>query len=167
MQKASLILVDDLLSGLDKKNKAKVFRNAFGPNGFLKQEGTTFLLVLTEAHFLHFFDHVIVLSDTGTISQQGLVKQPERDAAVQMEQQTSKSDCQVSPTATGANEDEREQVQEEPEGPLPVAALPASWKAGDWSLYGYYVAATGKVNTSVYLIQVAALAVLYNFSCES
>ncbi|CAJ0544905.1 Ff.00g084500.m01.CDS01 [Fusarium sp. VM40] len=164
MQKASLILVDDLLSGLDKKNKAKVFRNAFGPNGFLKQEGTTFLLVLTEAHFLHFFDHVIVLSDTGTISQQGLVKQPERDAAVQMEQQTSKSDCQVSPTATGANEDEREQVQEEPEGPLPVAALPASWKAGDWSLYGYYVAATGKVNTSVYLIQVAALAVLYNFS---
>jgi ABC-type lipoprotein export system ATPase subunit len=72
MQKVSLILSDDLLSGLDKETKAKVFRNAFGPDGFLKQEGTTFLLVLTEPHLLHLFDHVIFLSNTGTISQQGL-----------------------------------------------------------------------------------------------
>jgi ATP-binding cassette subfamily C (CFTR/MRP) protein 1 len=166
MQKVSLILIDDLLSGLDKATKAKVFRNVFGPDGFLKQEGTSFLLVLTEAHLLHLFDHVVFLSNRGTISQQGPVKQSERDAAMKMEQQISKSDCQVSPTATVAYEEEREKVQEELEGPLPIATQPASWKSGDWSLYGYYAAAAGNINTLVYFIQVVALAVLYNFSCE-
>jgi hypothetical protein len=43
MHKVSLILVDDVLSGLDKETKAKVFRKVFGPDGFLKQEGTSFL----------------------------------------------------------------------------------------------------------------------------
>jgi hypothetical protein len=65
-----------------------------------------------------------------------------------------------------AYEEELEQVEGEAEGPLPIATLPPSCKSGDWSLYGYYAAVAGSISTLVYLIQVVALAVFYNFSRE-
>ncbi|KAH8646856.1 putative ABC transporter [Xylariales sp. PMI_506] len=69
----SLVLLDDVLSGLDNTTRSNVFNRVCGPTGLLRQAGRT--LVMTAAHpyggQLAAADHVIVLGLGGKIQQQG------------------------------------------------------------------------------------------------
>ncbi len=43
--KPEIALFDDVFSGLDMNTRTTVFHNLFGPQGILKQQGTTTVLV--------------------------------------------------------------------------------------------------------------------------
>ncbi|KAK7591993.1 hypothetical protein V3481_006629 [Fusarium oxysporum f. sp. vasinfectum] len=162
MQKADLVLVDDIMSGLDQQTKAKVFRQVFGPHGLLKQDGSAFLLVTTDNGLLHLFDHVVSLTGLGTIDQQGPRKEREGEVITHAQQQ-DQHEHEQSLTPTGARND-HEKAQEEADEPLLTVPCQTSRRKGDWTLYGYYAAATGWFNTLVYFVLIAVLGVLYNFS---
>jgi hypothetical protein len=164
MQKTDLVLVDDVLSGLDEKTKAKVLRQVFGPHGLLKEDGAALLLVTTDNRLLHLFDHVVFLTGLGTIDLQRPVKETEGDVIMHAQQQEQQENKQVPPPA-GAGYG-YEKIQEETEDPALSMPLLTSRKRGDWTLYSYYAAAAGWFNTLVYLVLVAILGVLYNFSSK-
>ncbi|KAF5580564.1 ABC transporter integral membrane type 1 [Fusarium subglutinans] len=162
MQKTDLVLVDDVLSGLDEQTKSKVLRQVFGPHGLLKEDGAALLLVTTDNRLLHLFDHVVFLTGLGTIDLQRPVKETEGDVIMHAQQREQRENKQVPPPA-GAGYG-HEKIQEETEDPALAMPLLTSRKRGDWTLYSYYAAAAGWFNTLVYLVLVAILGVLYNFS---
>lgn len=164
MQKLDLVLVDDILSGLDEHTKARVFGRVFGPRGLLKQDGTAFLLVVTDNRLLPFFDHCVSLTAQGTIARQGPGSTLESEV---VSQQHSEEKASHSKTASSKVEEESDEDESgERRGSLLAAPSQTSRKSGDWALYSLYATAAGRVNTIVYLALIAALAVLYNFSCK-
>ncbi|KAK2669796.1 AAA ATPase domain [Fusarium oxysporum f. sp. vasinfectum] len=146
------------MSGLDQQTKAKVFRQVFGPHGLLKQDGSAFLLVTTDNGLLHLFDHVVSLTGLGTIDQQGPRKEREGEVITHAQQQ-DQHEHEQSLTPTGARND-HEKAQEEADEPLLTVPCQTSRRKGDWTLYGYYAAATGWFNTLVYFVLIAVLGVL-------
>ncbi|KAG0160666.1 hypothetical protein PDIDSM_8196 [Penicillium digitatum] len=67
---SDLLVLDDIFSGLDADTEEKVFQQVFGPDGLLKQRGSTVLLCTHSIRHLPAADHVIALGN-GTIIEQG------------------------------------------------------------------------------------------------
>lgn len=64
------MVADDILSGLDTRTEALVFGRVFGPNGVLKQLGTTVVLGTHSVGWLQYADQVIIV-DAGKSAYQG------------------------------------------------------------------------------------------------
>lgn len=164
MQRADLVLLDDVLSGLDEHTKTRVSSRVFGPQGLLKQDGTAFLVVVTDNRLLPLFDHCVSLTAQGTIARQGPANTLESEMISQQHREEQASDSKTASHAVEEQSDgdasggRRDSILDEPPQ--------SSRRAGDLALYGLYATAAGRVNTTVYLAFVAALAVLYNFSCK-
>ncbi|KAJ9480943.1 hypothetical protein VN97_g12573 [Penicillium thymicola] len=67
---SDLLVLDDIFSGLDADTEEKVFQQVFGPDGLLKQRGSTVVLCTHSIKHLRTADHIIVLGN-GTIIEQG------------------------------------------------------------------------------------------------
>ncbi|KAJ5375709.1 ABC transporter integral membrane type 1 [Penicillium concentricum] len=67
---SDLLVLDDVFSGLDADTEEKVFQQVFGPDGLLKQRGSTVVLCTHSIRHLPAADHVIALGN-GTIVEQG------------------------------------------------------------------------------------------------
>jgi len=66
-----LIVIDDVLSGLDATTEEKIFARLFSKQGLLRDLGTTVIFVTHAVHRLSYADHVIAMNSTGTIIEQG------------------------------------------------------------------------------------------------
>ncbi|KAK6853810.1 hypothetical protein PG995_010622 [Apiospora arundinis] len=66
-----IAIFDDVLSGLDTTTKVKVFERALGPEGLLRQSGTTVVLCTHDVSLLPRADHVIVLGLDGRVAEMG------------------------------------------------------------------------------------------------
>jgi ABC-type multidrug transport system fused ATPase/permease subunit len=67
----SVVMIDDVLCGLDASTEEHVFEAVLGPKGLLRGTDTTILLVTNSVHRLPQADHIIALGSDGTISEQG------------------------------------------------------------------------------------------------
>ncbi|CCG83568.1 putative ABC multidrug transporter [Taphrina deformans PYCC 5710] len=67
----SLMLLDDVFSGLDATTEAKIFSRLLGKNGLLKRMKVTVVLVTHARHLFAHADYMIVLSAEGRILEQG------------------------------------------------------------------------------------------------
>ncbi|KAL4960800.1 putative ABC multidrug transporter [Aspergillus stella-maris] len=67
---SNLLVLDDVFSGLDADTEEQVFRQVFGPNGLLRQRGSTVVLCTHSVRYLPIADHIIVL-ENGTVAKQG------------------------------------------------------------------------------------------------
>ena len=70
-QGSSLLLLDDILSGLDNNTESQVFRRVFGPHGIIRRRGATAVLCTHSVRHLPSADHIIALSKDGTIAEEG------------------------------------------------------------------------------------------------
>ncbi|CAI7648203.1 unnamed protein product [Penicillium palitans] len=68
--RTDLLVLDDIFSGLDADTEEKVFQQVFGPDGLLKQRGSTVVLCTHSIRHLRAADHIIALGN-GTIIEQG------------------------------------------------------------------------------------------------
>ncbi|KAF2788594.1 hypothetical protein K505DRAFT_366344 [Melanomma pulvis-pyrius CBS 109.77] len=68
---SSLLILDDVFSGLDNNTETEVFRRVFGPHGLVRRRGTTAVLCTHSIRHLPFADHIIALGIDGTIVEQG------------------------------------------------------------------------------------------------
>ncbi|KAJ5893247.1 hypothetical protein N7495_004938 [Penicillium taxi] len=66
-----LLVLDDVLGGLDAKTEEQIFYNVFGPSGLLKGRETVVLLSTHAVKYLPFADHIVVLGSNGTVVEQG------------------------------------------------------------------------------------------------
>lgn len=65
-----LLILDDVLTGLDADTEEQVFDRVFGPGGLLKQRQSAVLLCTHSIRHLPAADHIIVL-DKGTVVEEG------------------------------------------------------------------------------------------------
>lgn len=70
-----LLLLDDVLSGLDGKTEQAVFHRVLGPQGMCRKYDVTVILATHAVKYLPFADHVVVLNANGTIAEQGAPKE--------------------------------------------------------------------------------------------
>ena len=65
------MILDDVFNGLDAISEDRIFSRLLGKNGLLRRLHTTVILVTHAAHRLSYADDIIVLSDQGTVLDQG------------------------------------------------------------------------------------------------
>lgn len=66
-----LLLLDDVLSGLDQATEAEVCRLVFGSDGWIRHRGTTTILFTHSNRHLAYADHIIKIGEDGTILEHG------------------------------------------------------------------------------------------------
>ncbi|KAH8422602.1 putative ABC multidrug transporter [Aspergillus melleus] len=65
-----LLILDDVFSGLDADTEEQVFWQVFGPNGLLRQRGSTVVLCTHSVRHLPTADYIIAL-ENGSVAEQG------------------------------------------------------------------------------------------------
>ncbi|KND86291.1 ATP-binding cassette sub-family C member 9 [Tolypocladium ophioglossoides CBS 100239] len=65
--RASVVLLDDVFSALDRKTSLDIFRRLLGDDGLLRKERTTILLATHLVEYLPSADSIIMLGQSGTI----------------------------------------------------------------------------------------------------
>lgn len=88
-----LLILDDVLSGLDSGTEGHIFRRVFGPEGILKQRNSTAVLCTHAVRHLPSADHIIAFGSDGTIVEQGrfddLFKSDGNTRSLEIEQRTT------------------------------------------------------------------------------
>ncbi|KAK2738485.1 hypothetical protein FQN57_007000 [Myotisia sp. PD_48] len=146
--KSAVMVLDDVLSGLDWATERSILEGVFGSKGMLKDLQTTVILATSSASHLAYADHVICLDNTGQIARQGT---PESvSTATKDIEELGKQ-----PTATLARlETEIPEALQE----LELLADPepdVSRKTGDLKVYAYYGKMAGWWTISAYLFACA------------
>ncbi|EAW08899.1 putative ABC transporter [Aspergillus clavatus NRRL 1] len=157
--KASIVLLDDALSGLDRRTERQVFNQIFGKQGLLRQIGSTVVLVTHANYLLPDADQIIVLGSEGRIDSQGSF-----DSLRSSDGYVQKLSIEGY-TATHAEDTTETQAALSTQDDL-VRAAETDLKdrqTGEWSVYVYYLQAAGKINSLFFLIYVAVVAFCYNF----
>lgn len=175
MKRVDLALIDDVLSGLDKRTKTNVFHRVFGPHGLLKEDGSSCLLVTHDRMFSvsllnHFmtdlfinhletflssFDKVVALNSDGTIDHQGPI-----------ENHQSNEQCSGTSKEPSSNFRDVSDIQIQPNQQIVSTPSQDRQNGSDWTLYKYYANVCGNWNSLMYLAITVVLAFAYNFSCK-
>ncbi|KAI9932592.1 hypothetical protein ASPWEDRAFT_101029 [Aspergillus wentii DTO 134E9] len=62
-----LLILDDVLTGLDHATESEVFRRVLGPDGLVRRRGTTAILFTHSGRHLPSANHIIALGEDGTV----------------------------------------------------------------------------------------------------
>lgn len=71
----SVILLDDILSGLDADTEEHIFKSLFARNGLFRRMGTTVLLSTHAVQRLAYADHIVAMESDGSIAEQGTLEE--------------------------------------------------------------------------------------------
>ncbi|KAI9725099.1 MAG: hypothetical protein M1828_003440 [Chrysothrix sp. TS-e1954] len=65
----AVLVLDDVLTGLDPATEQDVSAAIFGPNGLVRRLKSTVIMATSSTHHLQFADHVVVLDEGGRVTQ--------------------------------------------------------------------------------------------------
>ncbi|CAH0058330.1 unnamed protein product [Clonostachys solani] len=155
-----LLVLDDILGGLDPKTEQSLVNNVFGNGGFLRKHSMTALLATHSIRHVRRADHVIIMAQGGSIIEQGA---PSEINAIEH----SADDDIISPGGLGSKtsslieEPITLQIQHEPQGEPVNRDMESelSRRTGDFRLYLYYFKAIGWATSSIALGSVVLMAV--------
>ncbi|KAF4769687.1 hypothetical protein HAV15_011431 [Penicillium sp. str.  len=71
----SVILLDDILSGLDAETEEHIFKSLFARKGLFRRMGTTVLLSTHAVQRLAYADHIVAMESDGSIAEQGTLEE--------------------------------------------------------------------------------------------
>jgi ATP-binding cassette subfamily C (CFTR/MRP) protein 1 len=135
----SIVMIDDVMCGLDASTEEHVFESVLGEDGLLRGADTTVIYVTNAVHRFSQADHIITLGSDGTIVEQGtfdelrqqggyvsnLTRHGERNTQKQGERHAIKGFKQ-----SLLHSNMKEKIEEEN-------------AAGDFTIYGYYIGTFG------------------------
>ncbi|RGP60633.1 hypothetical protein FLONG3_10802 [Fusarium longipes] len=139
---ASLMIFDDILSGLDSGTESELFRRVFGPGGITRRRNVTVVICTHSVRHLPLADHIIALGN-GTVIEQG-------DFVELMANNKYVHSLGVKHRDTGSSSDD-----EKPETPAATAARAVATPSnaqtaedkarqqGDFSIYKHYFKSVG------------------------
>lgn len=163
--RAKLVILDDVLSGLDSLTEELVFRRVFGRDGILRRLGATVVLATHSVKHLPQADLILVLEQDGTLAQQGSFAELNATGRYVQDMKLRLGE------ETPSHEDEGAETQETSESrqthvPPTVAAADESRKTGDWMIYKYYARALGPLGLVLFVALVAGDSVFRAMSRE-
>lgn len=144
-----MIIMDDVLSGLDATTEKAVFLSVFSKEGLLSRHGITAVLATNSVHRLAEADLIIVLGLDGTISQQGSYEELSKIEGYVASLQVKERQDQglVNPGASPTSGEVREALAKA----LPeVNTIDAA--TGDLDTYKYYIECFGWVKWSIFVL---------------
>ncbi|KAG5917423.1 hypothetical protein E4U61_002737 [Claviceps capensis] len=157
----SLIVLDDVLTGLDRATEASVLENVFGCGGIIKTIQSTVVLATNTAGHLRFADHIIVLNQDGVVAEQGTFDKVSKSGGylqhlANLSSATSTTSRHGAPELSGDVYRElclEKEVEEQISGR----------QTSDLQIYSYYIRVAGKLNFCVYILICAAYTFGLNF----
>ncbi|KAJ5740408.1 P-loop containing nucleoside triphosphate hydrolase protein [Penicillium malachiteum] len=66
-----ILILDDVLTGLDRETETFILESVFGQNGLLKEISRTVIMATNSAHHLPYADHIISINSSGQFAEQG------------------------------------------------------------------------------------------------
>ncbi|KHN96132.1 ABC transporter [Metarhizium album ARSEF 1941] len=140
-----VMVLDDVLTGLDRTTERHIIDRVFSKDGMLKQLRATVIMASNSAHHLSLGDQVIVLDEGGKMVSQGAAK------AVSLPTSPIQPEgvAQSQPAPKETDDDEAEIWQE-----IDMLIHPSTEEnrhAGDMRIYGYYAKIAGRWTIGVYL----------------
>lgn len=156
----SIIFVDDVLSGLDWATQRFVWDEVFGPAGLLRKHRITVVLATHALHLIDQVDSVIMLGDDGPGSiVQGTMQELKAKTKIQDLIATSYKSADGDTTANASSASSQKGDAEAPQGVNDEEMeKDLLRKAGDLSLYSYYLNMVGVNGALWFSLLVAAAA---------
>ncbi|OJJ03355.1 hypothetical protein ASPVEDRAFT_133501 [Aspergillus versicolor CBS 583.65] len=154
--RTELLLLDDVLSGLDATTEQTVLNNVFGRHGICRKTCTAVIFTTHSVQHVKQADHVIIMEPGGTILKQGtpssvnLVSADDEESGYEMIDDDDDANHRGDPHPLGP--ETGEQMEEEREGEEPLR------KTGDIRLYSYYFRMLGWEVTTVIAVSCALFA---------
>jgi ATP-binding cassette subfamily C (CFTR/MRP) protein 1 len=157
----SIVVFDDVFSGLDTSNAHNIFNNILDPNGLLRQSATTVIFVTHSSHFLAMSNHIIAMESDGTVVAKGSY-----DEIVSM----PRYEKYATTTTAGGSSDELSSREDDKAGPPqskesePEDAMARARQPSDMKIYGYYAKAVGALQLLLLTFVSIAAAAFWNYS---
>uniref|UniRef100_A0A8H7N605 ABC transporter n=1 Tax=Bionectria ochroleuca TaxID=29856 RepID=A0A8H7N605_BIOOC len=141
-----LLVLDDILGGLDPKTEQSLVNNVFGNEGFLRKHSMTALLATHSIRHVRRADHVIIMAQGGLLLSKARPVRSIPSNILQMKIFLAPNVSEVQ------HESQGEPVNQDMESDL-------SRRTGDFRLYLYYFKAIGWATSSIALGSVILMAV--------
>ncbi|OBT74156.1 hypothetical protein VF21_06257 [Pseudogymnoascus sp. 05NY08] len=139
-----VMILDDVLTGLDRATERHIIDAVFGPNGLLEKLNSTVVLATNSAHHLSFANHFIFL-DGGEIVRKGSVDSLSVDGGVVLENVMSHPGATTSRPEPEIPEEAQDVLKE-------LELLRSGHDAGDIRIYTYYADIAGWWTIAAYLL---------------
>ncbi|KAH8599078.1 ABC transporter-like protein [Bisporella sp. PMI_857] len=149
-----LLILDDVLGGLDPKTEEEIVNNVFGSNGLLRKQNVTVLLATHSVRHARRADNVIIMGKRGTIVEQGPPSTITRFNDVNMELQFPQDSDSLSASKNSKADLVEPRGQSELQLDPQDTQLELSRQNGDIRIYAYYVVALGWasfISTAVFI----------------
>lgn len=153
----NLLVLDDILSGLDARSAKHVVYHVLGPNGLCKRHGVTAIMVTHAVEYLHHADHIISLGDGGKVVEQGSFEE------LDSHQNGYMHNLNLSGKQQGHNEQDMSAIA--PRSEPVVTQIPddnadqeLARRTGDSAVYKYYARSVGWKFASIIVLTAIAFA---------
>ncbi|OJJ42489.1 hypothetical protein ASPZODRAFT_105215 [Penicilliopsis zonata CBS 506.65] len=174
--RAETIILDDAFSGLDRTTEDTIFHALLMPGGLLRRMGTTIVMSSNSFNRLSIADHIITLSKSGAIVEQGSYKELVERPESYIHQSLSVPEGKKRAMDGNADEDELEMTEDvadpKHKQPLTLANLDLELEApppqdgrrtGDMSVYWYYMQILGIWRSLVFVLFICCYVVGVTF----
>ncbi|KAL1959109.1 hypothetical protein VTO42DRAFT_2896 [Malbranchea cinnamomea] len=162
-----VVILDDVLSGIDAATENYIFHNLLGENGVLRRLNSTVVLASSSPKRLPYADHIIVLDSEGRISEQGRFDDLNvtggyiSSFSLQPADWTYKPNLTVVPSK-GPSISRPPQTQNIAESSQELEAE-ANRRTGDISIYLYYIGSIGWGTTLIFVFCISVFVFCISF----
>lgn len=164
-----LVILDDVFSGLDLDTEHRVFHNLLGLEGLFRRQAATVIVASSSHRRLPYADHIVVLSENGTIAEQGTfsdltanggfvssLELPVAEWIPKTEETTLDS---LLPAASNSISSDRLPVIEK----VDDEQFEANKRTGDLSIYAYYVGSVGWLAVTIFVVTISSYVFCISF----
>ncbi|ETS76400.1 hypothetical protein PFICI_11787 [Pestalotiopsis fici W106-1] len=155
-----MIVLDDILSGLDSKGANHVFWNVMGPEGVARQHNVTIIFATHAIEFLPFCDHIVALDSSGRVAHEGDYQSLRSQEGFSMYVSTAQD--RGIKNADGQSGGDAEASHDAAAEPSTIDEVIQNNMGGDFTVYSYYIMAVGNWVSSILLLLVVLYAAAYN-----
>ncbi|PYI31455.1 putative multidrug resistance protein [Aspergillus indologenus CBS 114.80] len=157
----AILLLDDVFSALDTKTESQIVQNLFGPEGLLRRNGSTVVLVTHAVRHLHLADQIISLDDSGHIAHQGSWTDFSHGGVLELLHEAASADVGLQGRSDEAAPQSKlsRPLPKALRGPTATDVSDLSRRTGDLAVYKFYARSFGWKLSLMMLVMVALVAV--------
>jgi ATP-binding cassette, subfamily C (CFTR/MRP), member 1 len=147
------LVIDDILSGLDKTTEMLVFQRVFGRNGLLQKSKFTTILATHSVHWASEADEIVVLS-AGSVHECGPYSglSSIKELGLQNTKETNSEDIQLSGSENDSQGTAQQPLEITTDDTLDDLNTEEERRSGDKKSLKYYLSSVGIYHVTVYTI---------------
>ncbi|KAH8602264.1 P-loop containing nucleoside triphosphate hydrolase protein [Bisporella sp. PMI_857] len=158
----SLVILDDVFSGLDADTEHRVFHNILGVNGLLRKYQTTVVITTSSVQRLPFADYIVALQN-GKVSEAGTFLQLNAAGGYVSSFNLPPPNWDYQSTYQASNVEKHKNSQTKSLASPDDVKDSSSRGSGDSAVYLYYVRNVGWIPTLIFVVAIAGFIFCVSF----